>query len=64
MVTFVTLADHFLGKLPKFAHQGGLALIGIIFILGFVYFWDFTFGMVGPASNWASRQWLNAWNIY
>jgi dolichyl-phosphate-mannose--protein O-mannosyl transferase len=45
---------------------GKLLLIGtcVTFTMTFVYFQDFSFGMQGPDSNWASRQWLSSWNIY
>jgi dolichyl-phosphate-mannose-protein mannosyltransferase len=64
MIAFVVLVDEFAKRIPKIAGQMVLAVFGIIFTVTFIYFKDFVFGMQGPASNWASRQWLQSWNIY
>jgi dolichyl-phosphate-mannose-protein mannosyltransferase len=64
MITFVVLVDEFAKRVPKAIGQILLGAIGLLFTLAFVYFKDFSFGMQGPASNWANRQWLPSWNIY
>lgn len=40
-----------------------VALFCLAVVGNFWYFKDFTFGMDGPAKNWAGRSWVGTWNL-
>ncbi|KAJ3332440.1 Protein O-mannosyltransferase 2, partial [Kappamyces sp. JEL0680] len=74
MIAFVTLSNHVGSRLSKPMSILLPVALALVFTAAFLFFADFAFGMdrmfiqatnmLGPAREWASRQWLPSWNLY
>jgi dolichyl-phosphate-mannose-protein mannosyltransferase len=58
------LVDHFTAKLNKRTQLLIWSAIYISVIGVFLHFAPLAYGMVGPASNYSSRQWRKHWSLY
>ncbi|KAJ1344456.1 hypothetical protein BSLG_001016 [Batrachochytrium salamandrivorans] len=63
IITFAFLVDHLSRKLPGPIHYMIVLSVGLVTIGIFLYFADLTFGMDGPSSAYANREWMSTWNI-
>ncbi|KAI8927643.1 Dolichyl-phosphate-mannose-protein mannosyltransferase-domain-containing protein [Entophlyctis helioformis] len=63
IITMSYFIDHMGSKLPRMLHTALLLATMAVTTAVFLFYADFSFGMQGPASAYANRKWLKAWNI-
>ncbi len=64
IISFTAVSEFFGKKLGNIGHKVLLSGLIIATIAVYFYFYQFSFGMKGPAIEWKSRQWNSNWKFF